>query len=158
MITVKLEKLQLSFPDSFTPMGDEEKEELRLPYEGDQNICLKDENRNIFVSMAHQKLNGFGTMMLKTSSISGRMEKQTAGLMKRMAYKPMGGKERVFAHGRAAGFAYAYVAGSIPMYAESYAMKDGRDCYRLRFYTREENRNEFEKFISGVFSLLVLEL
>ena len=158
MITVRLEKLQLNFPDGFTLMGDEERKELKIAQEGDQNICLKDEKRHIVVSTAYQKLNGFAALILNSASIAGRMEKQVADLMKKMAYRPMGKKTRTFAYGKADGFAYAYTVEEIPMYGESYVMKDGKDCYYLHFYVREENRSECEKLINGVFSLVVLEL
>ena len=157
MITVKLEKLQLNFPDGFTLMGDEEQKELNIANKGDQCICLKDENRHIVVSTAHQKLNSFGAMMLNSSSIAGRMEKQVAGLMKKTAYRPMGKTERSFAYGKAAGFACSYEAEGVPMYGESYVLKDGKDCYYLHFYMREKDRDKYQKLINGVFSLTVLE-
>ena len=158
MITVKLEKLQLNFPDGFTLMGDEEQKELNIANQGDQCICLKDEKRHIIASTAYQKLNGFSALMLRDSSIAGRMEKQIAGLMKKMAYRPMGKKERTFAYGKATGFAYAYTAEGVPMYGESYVMKEGKDCYYLHFYVREENRDAYQKLINGIFSLVVLEM
>ncbi len=157
MITVKLEKLQMNFPDGFTVMGDEERKELNIAHEGDQCICLKDGLRHIVVSTAFQKLNGFAALMLNGSSIADRMEKQVAGLMKNMGYRPIGRKERTFAYGKATGFAYVYTAENIPMYGESYVMKEGKDCYYLHFYVREDNRDEYQKLINGVFSLMVLE-
>lgn len=157
MITVKLEKLELNFPDGFTTMGDEEQRELNIASKGDQCICLKDEDRHVVVSSAYQKLNGFSAMMLNDASIAARMEKQVAGLMKKMAYRPMGKKEKNFINGRIPGFAYAYTAGGIPMYGESYVLKVGKDCYYLHFYMREENRDEYEKLINDVFSQMVLE-
>lgn len=147
------DKLFLEYPEGFHELDEDERKPLTFLEEG-PCLCLSDPGKHILISIGWKQLNGFLSMMLKTSEIAGNMAKQIKAGMQPYGCRQLGNVTRTIAGYKAEGIDYEYKAEGIDMLGESLALKLDKDLYYFNLYTRQEfaadSMMEFENILGTV--------
>ena len=139
-------KLFVECPEGFHLLDDEELAAMTFLDDGSK-LCMSEPDKHILISISNKRINGFSSMMLKTSDVAGNMIKQIAQGMKPYGFKQLNTVEKIVAGRKAEGLDYEYEAQGIGMSGESLVLKNGKDLYYFHFYCRKETAAAgFEKF------------
>ncbi len=134
-------KLQMSLPDGFHVMDEEERSGLRVLMSG-PFIAFTDPQRHIIATVGWKNA-GIASLILRASDIASGSEKQIAKGMQKYAYVSEGFSERNVGGTGASGFGYRYTPDEgIGMYGETHVLKKGRTVYFFNVYVRDELREE----------------
>lgn len=134
------DRLKLIYPEGFRPLSEEERGRLRMLEEG-PGLSLSDPQRHMLVSLGWTRLNPL-SRLFKADELAKNMESRVSRAMSPYGYRRESFGSRSVGGREAAGFRYSYTAESVPMYGESYALKDGRTLYYFHLYARQELKEE----------------
>lgn len=129
-------ELQVTCPESFHVMDDEERSKLNFLGEGEFE-CLSDPERHIMICIGWKKLTGLTAALVSASMTAGSMEKRIRRPMKRFGYRMTGTKTLRIDGETASGYGYEYEVQDIAMAGESYACKRGSVMYYFHAYYRK---------------------
>ena len=134
-------KLQMSLPDGFHVMDEEERSGLRVLMSG-PFIAFTDPQRHIIATVGWKNA-GIASLILRTSDIASGSEKQIAKGMQKYAYVSEDFSERNVGGTGASGFGYRYTPDEgIGMYGETHVLKKGTTVYFFNVYVRDELRDQ----------------
>ena len=146
-------ELNLSCPEGFHVMGEEERSSLRFIEEG-PGLCLGDPDRHMIISIGYRAMGMFSSFLLDTGDAAMKMETNVRDAMKTYEYQMDGFRDRLVDGKKAVGFRYRYVSGDTQMTAESWLLKQKQTFYYFHCYMRsaleEESLAVWEKFLDTI--------
>ena len=148
MEKTKLGVMSVEIPEGFYELSEEERRSIKIQGKGEGSV-FKDPDRRMFISIGWKKA-GFMVRMLTSKDFAKSMEPRIDGSMRKYGYqfrtnidRPIGGLD-------ASGFGYTYTAQDIAMYAESYAIKNGKLIYYIHFYINQEAKDEGQQTLNQI--------
>ena len=145
--------LFIGCPEGFHVMDREELKEMEFIASG-PGIVMRDPERRMIVSVGVQKLNGFSALMLNQKELAENMEKRIADSMQFNGYQFRTMLERKAGADKANGLSYEYTAKETEMYAESFAVKKGKNVTYYHMYSRncekDDNIAVWEEILGSV--------
>ena len=135
------QELNISFPEGFHVLNDEERRGLRF-IENGPGVCVSDPQRHILVSISWRTIGGFAALLLNTGDAAMKMESNISEAMKSYGYQLGGFIDKELDGLRAVGFRYDYQSQDIDMTAEAYLLKKGKVFYYFYVYARTEGKDD----------------
>ena len=133
-------KLEITLPDGFHLMSEEEKNKLGVAA-GGEFIAFTDPERQITATVGWRDL-GLASLLIGSSDAVKSAEKQIGDAMQRFGYEFTGFVDRNISGRSSRGFDYTYRTGDTEMGGETCAMKAGRYMYFFNVYFRQEHKEE----------------
>ena len=134
------DRVKLIYPEGFRLLSEEERGRLRMLEEG-PGLSLSDPARHMLLSLGWTRLNPLSGL-LGAYDLAKNMESRVSRAMAPYGYRREGFGSRNVGGREASGFRYEYTAENVPMYGESYALKEGRTLYYFHLYARQELKEE----------------
>ena len=135
------ESLELSYPDGFHVMDEEERSKLTLLEEGPCEF-LTDPDRHMIISIGWKPLGGLTSLLLNAKDIAKTMKARIAKATVQYDFKEVGPVIKNVGGEEADGFAYTYKSNDIEMFGESLVIKHDKVFYYLHVYIRENAKEE----------------
>ncbi len=146
---------QLSYPESFFVMSEEERAKLQMLEQG-PGFCLSDPDNHRIVSVGWKKVGKLMYKFLKTKDIRNAMKTRVTGSMRAFQIRTEEAPQ-VFINGaETLGFGFSYHVQDVAMTGQSYVMKNGGYFYYFHFYGRTENREEGLQLFADMLSSIQL--
>ena len=143
-------EMQLSYPDSFHVMSEEELSKMTFFGEA-PGWCISDPERHIDVSVSWKKTNGLFAKILNTREIAKNMEAQIRKPMGQYGYRLDSFLEKELGGRRADGYLYAYEVQGTGMAGESLYLKNGNTFYYIHCYFRDAMRDDSLPVLDEIF-------
>ena len=140
--TIINDTLQISFPESFYILSEDELNAMRASANG-SCIAYRSDELHIVISIGWNNVEGIRSLFSKM--ITGKdMVKQLENCYRKSqeGYKTMAYPEHNIGGVNAKGLRYAYKAKGIDMTGESYAFKKDQTHYYFHFYYRTDLQDE----------------
>jgi hypothetical protein len=151
--TVANGKLEITLPDGFHLMDEEEKNKLNV-VAGGEFIAFADPERHITATVGWRDL-GLASLLVGSSDAVKTAEKQIGDAMQRFGYEFTGFVDRNISGRSCRGFDYTYRTGDTGMGGETCAMKSGRYMYFFNAYFRQEHKEESLDVWKGILASAV---
>ena len=135
-------KLQLTYPDGFSEMDENEKKGLSLLSADGSYQFLKDPGRHMIISTGWKKAGFLASLFLGENDMAKKMEAKIGKAMQPFGYSLTGFQSRELVGRTAQGFRYRYMAQGTEMTGESYVLKMDKILYYFHLYTRTELEKE----------------
>lgn len=136
MTQIKINELNITYPESFHEMDETEKAGLNFFKEG-PGVCLSAPELHILVSIGWKK-SGLASLMVSEKEAAENGEKQISKAMSANGYQLEKFTEYTPGGKTAYGYRYTYKAQDIGMTGETAVMKYNKVFYYLNFYARTE--------------------
>ena len=133
--------LQLSVPESFHEMSQEETAMFRRGHSG-EGICMKSAEEHMIISIAWKKQGGLFSRLLGSGDLVADMERCYKKSFKPYGYVPDGKITRQVAGETADGIRYKYHVQEIEMTGESSVLRKDGILYYLHVYYRSSLNTE----------------
>lgn len=142
-------ELNLSYPESFHIMDQEERSRLQFMTKG-AGECIADPERHMILSVGWQTLGLMPSLLLKTEDIAKKMCDSIRRSMEPYGYKNEALLSRNLDGSPAQGIRYQYAASEIEMTGESYVVKHKRTLYYFHCYSRTALEEENAGILDGI--------
>ena len=139
-ITVNRE-LQLSYPNGFHKMSNDELSRLHFIEAGD-GLCLSDPERHMIISIGWKQIGLFVKLLLNPRDLAKNMEARIEKPLQSFGYQLKERLEKTLDGKQAKGIRYTYSAKDIDMMGESYVIRSDKIIYYLNVYFREAMASE----------------
>ena len=143
---MKINEMNITCTGGFRALDDEEKQELDF-YGGAADLCLRDPDRHIMISIACKQVNPLALLILSEKELAKQTEKVMAGVMKPYGYvfrefitKQIDGK-------KAEGYRCDYLAQDTEMSGMTLCLKRNKAIYYLYAYFRRSAEEESLKAV-----------
>ncbi len=141
MADILIHKLELSIPEGFYEMDEDELSRMNFLNNG-PCACLSDPERHMLITLGLKQTGRIASALLSTKDIGRNMGKYISRWMKPYAYRKGDDLEREIAGLPSFGLSYHYEVQDVKMYGESYAVKAGKNIYYLNLYAREDLKED----------------
>lgn len=145
------DELEISFPESFREMSEEELAGLNY-YKEAPKWCVKDEENHIIMNINWKKAGLFSSAVLDSKDMVKSMDKKLDNLMSSFGYTSSGYTEKEIGGEKALTFSYTYTVADTDMTGECMSLKKGRTFYYIYLYYRTENAEKSRELTEGVLS------
>ena len=155
MAQIRINQLEMMYPDSFHEMSEEKKAGLVF-YKDSPGACLEDPENHIIVTVGWTKP-GIMAMMLNEKEAAKAAEKKISRPMAAHGYHLEEFSDTVLGGVKASGYRYHYHIQDTDMTGETLVVKYKKVFYYLNFYARTGLLEESFKIWQSILDTIVFE-
>ncbi len=146
-------KMKISCTAGFRVMSDEEIEKLNASEK--PQLCLKDDEKHIIVTLGCKEVNGFASMILNEKDLAKQTEKELRKPFEAFGYRFDSFVSQNVAGQKAEGYLYDYDVQDTEMSGKTLCLKRDRIFYYIYAYFRRAGKEESLKAFDGLLETAV---
>ena len=154
-IKIRINQLEMMYPDSFHEMSEEKKAGLVF-YKDSPGACLEDPEHHIIVTVGWTKP-GIMAMMLNEKEAAKAAEKKISRPMAACGYHLEGFSDAVIGGAKASGYRYHYHIQDTDMTGDTLVVKYKKVFYYMNCYARTGLLEESFKIWQSILDTIVFE-